>query len=118
MDPEISAAASQSPHTKVIRKQIGDLHLSLRQAEDWAMFPSIGDDRLQQLIDQTVVGIFRSTVDGKLVMANTAMARIFGYESPEDILQSITDIGSQIYVDSHRRQEAARIPGMLSWHSA
>jgi PAS domain S-box-containing protein len=109
MDPEISASASSSPHAKVIRKQIGDLHLSMRHAEDWAMLPPAGDDHLQQLVDQTVVGIFRSTVDGRLVMANAALARMFGYDSPEDILESINDIASQIYVDSHRRQEFFRL---------
>jgi PAS domain S-box-containing protein len=105
MNPEISADASQTPHTNVVRKQIGDLHLSMRQAEDCAMLPPAGHDRLRQLIDQSVVGVFRSTVDGKLVMANAAMARMFGYGSPDEILESITDIASQIYVDSHRRKE-------------
>ena len=109
MDPKISAGPSQSPHTKAIRKQIGDLHLSMRQAEDWTMLPPTGNEHLQQLVDQTVVGIFRSTVDGKLVMANAALAHMFGYESPAEILESITDIGSQIYVDSHRRQEFCRL---------
>ena len=105
MNPEISADASQPSHTNVVRKQIGDLHLSMRQAEDCAMLPPAGHDRLRQLIDQSVVGVFRSTVDGKLVMANAAMARMFGYGSPDEILESITDIASQIYVDSHRRKE-------------
>lgn len=109
MDPEIIPGASQSPHTKVIRKQIGDLHLSLRQAEDWVMLPASGHESLRHLMDQNVVGIFRSTVDGKLVMANAALARMFGYESPEDILESITDISSQIYVDAHRRKEFCRL---------
>jgi PAS domain S-box-containing protein len=109
MDPEISASAYHSSHKKVIRKQIGDLHLFMQQAEDCAMLPPIEDDRLRQLIDQTVVGVFRSTVDGKLVMANAALARIFGYESPEEILESITDIASQIYVDTRRRKEFCRL---------
>ncbi len=105
MDSKRPVGTSQFSHTKVIRKQIGDLQLSLRQAEDWAMLPTSGHNHLQQLIDQKVVGIFRSTVDGKLVMANAALARMFGYESPEEILRAITDIGSQIYVDAHRRTE-------------
>jgi len=105
MDPKRSAGTSQFSHTKVIRKQIGDLQLFLRQAEDWGMLPTSGHDHLQQLIDQRVLGIFRSTVDGKLVMANAALARMFGYGSPEEILRAITDIGSQIYVDAHRRTE-------------
>jgi PAS domain S-box-containing protein len=90
---------------KVIRKQIGDLHLALRETENRTDLPPFEQDSLRHLIDQTVVGIFRSTIDGKLVMANAALARIFAYESPEEILEAITDISSQIYVDSRRREE-------------
>lgn len=109
MDPEFFASTSQTPHTKGVPKQIGDLRLFMRQAEDCATFPSAGHDRLRQLIDQNVVGIFRSTVDGKLVMANAALARMFGYGSPDEILESVTDIASQIYVDSQRRKEFFRL---------
>jgi PAS domain S-box-containing protein len=31
------------------------------------------------------------------------MARMYGYESPEDMLRSVTDISIQLYVDSHGR---------------
>lgn len=72
------------------------------------MHPPNGHEGLWQLIDQSVVGIFRSTVEGKFVIANTALAHMFGYESPEELLESITDIASQIYVDSQRRKEFCR----------
>jgi PAS domain S-box-containing protein len=72
------------------------------------MLPPNGHEGLWQLIDQSVVGIFRSTVEGKLVMVNIALAHMFGYESPEEFLESITDIASQIYVDSQRRKEFCR----------
>lgn len=109
MDPENFPGTSQSSRTKHFSQQIGDLHLSMRPTKDSSAFPLSGHDSLRHFIDQNVIGIFRSTADGKLVMANAALARMFGYESPEDILEWITDIAVQIYVDSHRRKEFCRL---------
>ncbi len=96
-------AGSRSP--EILRKQIGDLHLSLRlrQGLETASFPqSFGD--LQQLIDNVLLGLYRSTVEGELVMANTALARIFGFHSPESMMESVADIGGQLYVLPKQRE--------------
>jgi PAS domain S-box-containing protein len=37
-------------------------------------------------------------------MANPALAHMYGYENPEELLQSITNIATQIYVDPERRK--------------
>ena len=55
-------------------------------------------------MDHAVLGIFRSTVDGKLVMANAALANIFGYASPEEMMECVTDIGNQLYRESNQRK--------------
>jgi PAS domain S-box-containing protein len=109
MDPEIFPSTAQSSRTKDFSQQIGDLHLSLRHKKDFTTLPTSGHDSLRQLIDQNVIGIFRSTADGKLVMANAALAGMFGYKSPEELLESIKNIPSQIYVDPQRRKEFCRL---------
>jgi PAS domain S-box-containing protein len=109
MNSEISPSASQVPRAKGISQHRGDIHLSLRQAEDQALLPSLEYEDLRQFVDQTVVGIFRSTIEGKFVMVNAALARMLGYESPEAILKSITDIASQVYVNTDRRKEFFRL---------
>ena len=74
MDPNNPVSMSLSQQREILHKQIGDLRLSLRSSETQANFSeTISDEKLRQLIDQTVVGIYRSTVDGKLVMANMAL---------------------------------------------
>jgi len=50
-------------------------------------------------------GIFRSTIEGRLVEANPAFARIFGYESPEVMLAEISNIAGQLFVNPDRRQD-------------
>jgi len=55
------------------------------------------------------IGIFISTPEGRYVSVNPAQARMLGYESPEELVASVTDIATQIYVDSRERAEFARV---------
>ena len=61
------------------------------------------------LFDRLVEGIFRTTPDGRYLMANVALARIYGYESPVELMASIKDIGRSLYVDPGRRDEFIRL---------
>jgi PAS domain S-box-containing protein len=47
-------------------------------------------------------GIFKTTPEGKYLSANPALARMYGYDSPEDLL---ADLGRQLYVESDRRRK-------------
>jgi PAS domain S-box-containing protein len=48
-------------------------------------------------------GLFQTTADGRYVTANPALARIYGYESPSALMERLTDIGGQLYVERDRR---------------
>ena len=61
------------------------------------------------LFDHLVEGIFRTTVDGHYLLANVALARIYGYDSPVELMASIKDIASRLYVDAGRREEFVRL---------
>jgi PAS domain S-box-containing protein len=70
------------------------------------------------IFDEAIVGIFQSTPGGRFLSVNRAMARIFGYDSPEEMIASVTDIPRQLYVDPKRQTEFAlvmdRLGSMLS----
>lgn len=57
----------------------------------------------QDIFDNAPIGIFTSTPGGRFLSVNTTFAHMFGYESPEDLIDSITDIRSQIYADPRDR---------------
>ena len=61
------------------------------------------------IFEEAVVGIFQSTPEGRFLSANPAMARTLGYHSPQDLMDSITNIQEQFYVDSARRSEFKRL---------
>jgi sigma-B regulation protein RsbU (phosphoserine phosphatase) len=57
------------------------------------------------IFDHLVEGIFRTTPDGHYLLVNTALARIYGYESPVELMARITDIAHSLYVEPGRREE-------------
>ena len=71
---------------------------ALRQAEQ----------KYRSIFDNASEGIFQTTRDGTFLSANPAMARIFGYASPEELIGERTDIARQGYVDPARREEFKR----------
>ena len=67
------------------------------------------EKKYRSIFENAVEGIFQSTVEGQFLTANPAMARMFGYESPGELLGAISDIRDQLYVDPERRDEFYRI---------
>ena len=58
----------------------------------------------RSIFDNSIEGIFRLTAEGKIVMVNPALARMFGYESPEAVLVADPDIStSDLYVYPEHR---------------
>jgi PAS domain S-box-containing protein len=55
------------------------------------------------IFENSVWGIFQTTADGHYLTANTALARIYGYDTASDLLSALTNIGGQLYVDPMRR---------------
>src|ERR687898_1602636 len=63
------------------------------------------EEKYRSIFENAVEGIFQSTVDGRFLTANPAMARMLGYESPEELLGAISNIRDQLYVEPERREE-------------
>lgn len=63
------------------------------------------EQRYRSIFENAVVGIFQSTLDGCYLACNPKLASIYGYESTEQLLATLTDIGRQLYVSPIRRQE-------------
>ena len=67
------------------------------------------EEKYRNIVENAVNGIFQSTPDGRYLSVNPAMARIHGYESPQDMLASITNLRSQVYADPSDRAEFIRV---------
>lgn len=65
-------------------------------------------ERFRGIVQNAVEGIFQSTPDGRYLLVNPALARMYGYESPEEMIRGIEDISRSIYVDPAARTDFKR----------
>ena len=56
------------------------------------------------MFENAVEGIYQSTPDGHYLAVNTALARMYGYDGPEELLAQVSDIQSQVYADPTSRE--------------
>ena len=59
----------------------------------------------KSMVEKSLGGLYRSSAAGRFISANPAMANILGYDSPEDLMQSIKNIRNDFYVDNEIRTE-------------
>jgi PAS domain S-box-containing protein len=57
------------------------------------------EEKYRIIYENSVEGIFQTDLEGRFISANPALARIHGYESPEELIQAVTDIPHQLYVN-------------------
>src|ERR687897_3606443 len=69
----------------------------------------LAQEKYRGIFENAVEGIFQTTVEGRFVTANPALARMFGYDSPEDLLENVTNVAEQLYVDPEHRTEFRRL---------
>ncbi len=67
---------------------------ALRQAEE----------KYRNIYENATEGIFQASPEGRFISVNPSFAHILGYDSPEDLIQSVANI-SHTFVDPERRRE-------------
>lgn len=63
------------------------------------------EEKYRKIFENAIEGIFQSTPDGRYVNVNPAFAEIHGYSSPREMMDSVNEIGTRIYVKPARRNE-------------
>lgn len=67
------------------------------------------EEKYRRIYENALEGIFQSTPEGRYLSANPALAQIYGYDSPEELIESIVDIEHQLFVDPSRRNEFIKL---------
>ena len=85
--------------------------LGLREAERKRTEEALrqAENKYRSIFENVVEGLFLTKPDGHYINVNPALAHIHGYESPEEMIASITDIQHQVYVDPDDRTEFRRL---------
>jgi PAS domain S-box-containing protein len=62
------------------------------------------EEKYRTIFQNSPLGIFRSSFEGRFLDVNPATAKILGYDSPEAVIREIYNISEQIYVHTGDRQ--------------
>lgn len=89
-------------------KERGDQELKVRQTVGGEKGFSPPSAALRALFENAPVGIFMSTIEGKMLSMNASGAGMFGYESPKEFVEETTDTPKQLFVFPEQRAELVR----------
>ena len=67
------------------------------------------EEKYRGIFDNAVEGIFQTTLEGRFISVNSAMARIYGFASPEELKMNIYDTATQIFINSEDRLRYRRL---------
>ncbi len=63
------------------------------------------EQNYRSIFENAIEGIFQTTLEGQYISANPALAEIYGFDSPEELMATRTDVKRDLYVDPQRRRE-------------
>lgn len=69
----------------------------------------VAENKYRTIFENALEGIYQSTPEGRFVRVNPAMAQLFGFDSPAQMIEAVTDIKNQLYVSPERRDEYIRL---------
>ncbi|MCG6908210.1 MAG: response regulator, partial [Desulfobacteraceae bacterium] len=67
------------------------------------------EEKYRSIFENAAEGIFQATPQGRFLTASPSLAQMLGYNSPEELIRTVTDIESQLHVDANRRKELLRL---------
>ncbi|NJP08999.1 MAG: response regulator [Leptolyngbyaceae cyanobacterium RU_5_1] len=64
------------------------------------------EEKYRSIFENAVDGIFQTTPAGEYISANPALAKIYGYESPDQLIARLSNhIEHELYVEPYRRSQ-------------
>lgn len=96
---ELSAAYQQlAAYGIEINEKYAELSKSRQELKD-------SEKKYRDIFEHALEGVYQSTPGGRFLSVNPAMARIFGYDTPDDLAQTISNIATQIYNNPENRKQ-------------
>lgn len=87
---------------KIIGTQAFEWDITERKLVEESLRKS--EEKYRSLYENAQEGIFQTTVDGKYLSVNPALAKILGYESTEELIKSVENIGDERYENPQQRE--------------
>jgi PAS domain S-box-containing protein len=90
---------------EVFRRTLVDADAAREAAVRALAVQRLAEESYRKLFEGSIDGIYVTTPAGALLNANPALARIMGYDTPEQMINSVSDIAHTIYVHPAARAE-------------
>jgi PAS domain S-box-containing protein len=102
-----SAKASLEPSGKPERMTGVSIDITERNRIEEELRES--EARYRGIFNGALEGMFRTSLQGKITVANPAAARILGYDSAEDVVSSVEDSALQLWANPDERSRYVRL---------
>lgn len=56
------------------------------------------EDKYRNIFENAMEGIYQASTEGRFITVNSAFSRMAGYDSPEELIETIEDMATQLYV--------------------
>ena len=91
--------------TAALQASNHQLRIEIQERQQATEALRVAEAKYRSIFENVTEGIFQTSPDGRFLSANPALARILGYGTPEDLMQRVTDIRNQLYIDPKRRDD-------------
>jgi PAS domain S-box-containing protein len=81
----------------------------MAQLETYSAQLKSSEEKYRGIFENSIMGLFQTTADGRLLSLNQALADIWGFKSPEEVLELVADVGRQSYLDPKDREAFQKI---------
>jgi len=100
-------AAQRGPDGRVIRLYGTLQDITERMEAEKALLEAEGEYR--KIYEGALEGIYRTSLEGKSLGVNPALAQMLGYDSADEFLSATNDAAHQVWVDPHERSRYATL---------
>jgi PAS domain S-box-containing protein len=91
-----------------VLQRTAELSCEVKERKRAEQTARIAEAKFRSIVENSVEGIFQTSADGRYLSANRALARIYGYDSPDEVIERLGNIADQLYVEPGRRDEFIR----------
>jgi PAS domain S-box-containing protein len=94
---------SLDEHVETIERMVHQASIAMERALALSALRE-SEERYRTIFQDSVVGIWRTSPDGRYLAANPAVARVYGFDSPEQMLSEVEDVSTDVYADPEDRR--------------
>jgi PAS domain S-box-containing protein len=92
-----------------LAKSAREMRAAVVRADESLTAVRAAEAKYRSIFENAGEGIFQIASDGRYLAANPALARIFGYTSPADLIGAAKSTDAVLYVDPSRRENLLRM---------